>query len=136
MTIPKSWRDDVEQLIAESFFRVDSGEALRGLELVTDDFTLVLPNMTIDREQYAAVMARREEATYATRHCFSNLRSLDASEEAVEVAFVVTAHRLEADAEDTTVSVADFSDCWVPSGGTWRLKSRSIKLVFPIGLGA
>jgi 3-phenylpropionate/cinnamic acid dioxygenase small subunit len=132
----EQWRSEVEQLISESFFRVDSGKAQQGLELVSDDFTLELPNMTIDRAQYAGVMAKREEATYSTRHCFSNLRLTEKTEAGVRVAFVVTAHRLEEDAADTTVTVADFTDHWVLKAETWRLQSRSIRLVFPIGIGA
>jgi 3-phenylpropionate/cinnamic acid dioxygenase small subunit len=132
----EQWRNEVEQLISENFFRVDSGHAQQGLELVSDDFTLELPNMTIDRAQYAGVMAKREEATYSTRHCFSNLRLMEKTDAGVRVAFVVTAHRLEEDAVDTTVTVADFSDHWVLKDDAWSLQSRSIRLVFPIGIGA
>jgi SnoaL-like domain len=136
MKMNQAGRDEVQQLIAESFFRVDSGRADTGIELVTTDFTLILPNITIDHEQYAGLMTKRVEATYTTRHCVSNVRVTLETEEAIEVAFVVTVHRLEEDAVDTTVTVADFADRWVLHDDEHRLQSRSIKPVFPMGLGA
>jgi SnoaL-like domain len=135
MKIGNSPRSEIEQLIAESFHRVDSGKASTGVELVTDNFTLVLPNMTIEREQYVAIMAKRERATYTTRHCFSNLRFGAETDTLVEVEFPVTVHRLNEDEADTAISVADFADRWVSSEGTWRLQSRSVTPVFPMGLG-
>jgi SnoaL-like domain len=132
MTATTTWRNDIEQLIADGFHRVDSGQAGTSPELVTDDFTLVLPSMTLDHGQYVDVMAKRQEATYTTRHCASNLRLLDGTNTSVTVAFVVTAHRLEADATVPVANVADFVDEWVSAGTGWQLRTRTITPAFPV----
>jgi SnoaL-like domain len=125
----------IEQLIAKTFHRVDSGRATSGVELVTKDFTLVVPNTTVDHAQYVAIMAKREAAFYTTRHSFSNTRVLEESDTKVSIAFVVTAHRLNHDETDTSITIADFADDWTLEGDVWRLHSRSITPVFPLGLG-
>jgi hypothetical protein len=130
VTDTNSARRDVEDLIVEGFHAVDTGHATRSL--ATDDFEMILPNMTITGEQYRQFLARREQADYTTRHCVSNVRVLSSGDDQITLAFVVAGHRLNADAAEPIVNVADFVDRWITVDGSWRHRSRSITPAFPV----
>jgi hypothetical protein len=128
----ETWRREVEDLVIAGFHAVDHGELDHAPRYTTDDFEMVLPNMTITGEQYAAFIAQRAQADYTTRHAVSNLRVVDTSSDAITVGYLVTGHRLNAGASAPIVNVADFVDVWQQIDGAWRHRSRSITPAFPI----
>lgn len=121
-----TWRDDIAQLIAENFHAVDSGDAERTVDTVSEDFTMSLGPMVMDRAQYVDAMQRRAQAGHQTRHCFTNLRLVESTDESVTVGFVATVHRLEPTDDQPTVSVSDWTEQWVRTGDSWRLRSRTV----------
>jgi hypothetical protein len=136
MTTALSVHSDLEQLLSESFAWIDHGEADRVPSLCAEGFVLHAPGFDLDLEQFAQTMTVRAAATHATRHQWSNLRILDGDGDgdgdgdAVDVAFVVCAHRREEGADVTTRVVADFTDRWAQTSEGWRLASRTITPVF------
>jgi SnoaL-like domain len=120
----------IEELVVRGFVAVDSGKAGTG-PATTDDFALVLPNMTIEGVGYQAFLVKRATATHTTRHCVSNFRVMDCDDTSATVGFIVTAHRREVGDERATATVADFVDQWVVVDGTWLHRSRSITPAFP-----
>jgi ketosteroid isomerase-like protein len=126
MPTTHSWRDDIVQLIAENFHFVDSGAADRTIDLVSDDFTMTIGSMVLDRAHYIDAMQRRAQADYQTRHCFTNLRLVEAAEDAVTVGFVATVHRLEPTDDQPTVAVSDWTEEWVRCDDSWRVRSRVV----------
>jgi SnoaL-like domain len=128
-------RQLLEQRIAEMFFAVDSGQATKTLDFCTDDFCLSLGSTTVDRVQYAELMAKREQAEYQTRHAFSNPRVITEDGSQITIALLVTAHRLEANASEPKVNLGDFTDKWTYADDDWRLVSRSIQPALLIKAG-
>jgi hypothetical protein len=122
---------EVEQLVLRGFFAVDSG-APDLAPKTAENFELVLPNTTISGDQYRGFVAKRATADYTTRHCVSNFRLVRGSDVAVTVAFIVTAHRLNAGAAAPIVNVADFVDEWTAVDGGWEHRSRDITPAFPV----
>jgi SnoaL-like domain len=129
MGIAAQSAQEVEQLIYTGFHLVDTGK-IGTWSPNTDDFEMVLPNVTLTGEQYAQFVARRAQATYTTRHLVSNVRHLDGDDDSHTVAYVVTAHRLEEGASGPTVMVADFVDTWVRVDDEWRHQRREITPAF------
>ncbi|MDT5304259.1 MAG: SnoaL-like domain [Mycobacterium sp.] len=127
-----SVRADLEQLLSESFAWVDHGEADRLPKLCAEGFSLHAPGVELDLEQFERLMTVRVTAPYATRHQWSNLRVTDIDGDAVDVAFVVCAHRREDGTEATTRMVADFADRWRRTPDGWRLAARTITPVFDV----
>jgi hypothetical protein len=127
-----SVRADLEQLLSESFAWVDHGEADRVPKLCAEGFSLHAPGVELDLEQFEQLMTVRVTAPYATRHQWSNLRVTDIDGDAVDVAFVVCAHRREDGSESTTRMVADFADRWRRTPDGWRLAARTITPVFDV----
>jgi 3-phenylpropionate/cinnamic acid dioxygenase small subunit len=123
-------RMEVEQRIAEQFAAVDGGQATQSLALCSDDFSLMVAGRTMDRSQYEEFMAKREAASYQTRHCFTNVRLTEGTENEMHVAFTVTSHRLEEGADSPSVNVGDFVDSWSRSENGWLLRNRSIAPAF------
>ncbi|MEY2463487.1 MAG: SnoaL-like domain [Acidimicrobiaceae bacterium] len=132
MSREPSVREDLEQLLSESFAWVDHGEADRLPKLCAAGFSLHAPGVELDLEQFEQLMTVRVTAPYATRHQWSNLRVTDIDGDAVDVAFVVCAHRREDGTEATTRMVADFADRWRRTPDGWRLAARTITPVFDV----
>jgi hypothetical protein len=128
------WRDAVEALIVEGFHAVDHGQIAVAERRTTDDFEMILPNMTVTGEQYDQFVAKRAEAHYITRHCVTNVRTVGHGHDEITMSFVVTAHRLNAGADQPIVNVADMVDRWVLVADGWRHRSRSITPAFPVKL--
>jgi hypothetical protein len=130
MSAEPSVRAELEQLLSESFAWVDHGEADRLPKLCAAGFSLHAPGVNLDLQQFEQVMTVRVTAPYVTRHQWSNLRVTDVNGDAVDIAFVVCAHRREDDAETTTRMVADFADRWTRTPDGWRLTARMITPIF------
>ncbi|MDQ1425870.1 MAG: SnoaL-like domain [Acidimicrobiaceae bacterium] len=125
-------RAELEQLLSESFSWVDHGEADRLPKLCGEGFSLHAPGVDLDLQQFEQLMTLRVTAPYATRHQWSNLRVTDVDGDAVDIAFLVCAHRREDGAEATTRMVADFADRWTRTPDGWRLTTRTITPVFDV----
>ncbi|MEA3019239.1 MAG: SnoaL-like domain [Actinomycetota bacterium] len=132
MPAEPSVRAELEQLLSESFAWVDHGEADRLPKVCGEGFVLHAPGTDLDLQQFEQAMTVRVTAPYTTRHRWSNLRVTDVDGAAVDVAFVVCAHRREDGAEVTTQMVADFADRWTRTPDGWRLTARTITPVFDV----
>jgi hypothetical protein len=132
MSAEPSLRAELEQVLSESFAWVDHGEADRLPKLCAEGFSLHAPGVDLDLQQFEQLMTARVTAAYATRHQWSNLRVTDVDRDAVNIAFVVCAHRREDGADDTTRMVADFADRWTRTPDGWRLAVRTITPIFDV----
>jgi hypothetical protein len=126
MRLEPSERKELEQLLSETFAWIDHGEADRIPKLCGEGFALHAPGIDLDLEQFDQMMTLRVAAPYATRHQWSNLRVTDVDGDAVDIAFVVCAHRREDGAEVTTRTLADFADRWTRTPDGWQLTARNI----------
>jgi hypothetical protein len=122
-------RAELEAVVLSGFFGVDHG--ITGMQgPTTDDFEMVLPNMTLSGAMYQGFLAKRAEATYKTRHVVSNMRFVESGSAEVLVTYIVTAHRLNEGADAPAVTVADFVDVFVRSDAGWLHKRRNITPAF------
>ena len=126
MSLELSERKDIEQLLSETFGWIDHGQADQVPKVCAEGFALHGPGVDLDLERFEQLMTVRVAASYATRHQWSNLRVLDADADAVDIAFVVCIHRRDEGADDTTRTIADFTDRWIRTPDGWRLASRTI----------
>jgi hypothetical protein len=126
MSTELSTRTELSQLLSESFWWVDHGEADRVPKLCGEGFALHAPGVDLDREQYEQMMTLRVAATYTTRHQWSNLRILAVDGEAVDIGFIVCVHRRDAETDITTRGLADVADRWIRTPDGWRQLSRTM----------
>lgn len=131
MSLPDSWRSDVEQLIFELFHLVDSGRADETPQFVTDDFTFLLGPHELDRAGYEAAMKNRAAAAHTSRHSVSNIRVVDTGDQTVTLSYITAAHRREPGDEAPHIMVGDCEDEWVHLDDGWKLRRRSMSLAFP-----
>ncbi len=131
MALPSTWRGDVEQMIAEMYFLVDSGRADETPRYVTDDFVFALGPNELDRAGYEAAMEQRAAATHLSRHCATNLRITEQTDTSVTVSYITAAHRREEGDTEHHTMVGDTEDTWVFANSEWKLRRRAMSLAFP-----
>ncbi|MGL5862382.1 MAG: aromatic-ring-hydroxylating dioxygenase subunit beta [Phycicoccus sp.] len=120
--------------LATGYASVDHRTPEVVIAMVTDDFqltTFTLGGKPVDKAGFAEAMERRRQSPAQTRHLVGNIRALDESEHEVRLAYVLTVHRLEPDADATRPHITDVEDTWRRVGDDWRLARRSLTLSFP-----
>jgi hypothetical protein len=84
MLIALSEREEIEQLLSETYAWVDHGEADRLSKLCGEGFALHAPGVDLDLEQFEQRMIVRVAVRCETRHQWSNLRVVDVDGDAVD----------------------------------------------------
>ncbi|MGL5819538.1 MAG: nuclear transport factor 2 family protein [Phycicoccus sp.] len=134
MSTQDSWYMSLPHVIATGYAAVDHRTLDVSTALVTDDFqltTFTLGGEPVDKDGWVEAMERRRASPAETRHLVGNLRALEEQENEVRLGYVLTVHRLEADAEQTRAHVTDVEDTWRRVDGEWRLARRTLTLAFP-----
>ncbi|MGL4178123.1 MAG: nuclear transport factor 2 family protein [Dermatophilaceae bacterium] len=133
MTI-RDWHTSLPGVIATGYAAVDHRTPEVSMALVTDDFqltTFTLGGEPVGKDAWIEAMERRRTSPAETRHLVNNLRALEEAEHEVRLGYVLTVHRLEADAEKARAHVTDVEDTWRRVDDEWRLARRTLTLAFP-----
>jgi hypothetical protein len=134
-------REDIEQLLADFFWRIDRRDAARIADLFTEDGRLIIPNLA-DGMKTTITVAGREALTkqwagrppdLVSRHVFTNLhvRQVSATEATGRCIGLGFRHAGPGMGLATPVIVNDQDDLYERgSDGLWRFREKRITVTF------
>ncbi len=122
-------RQAVEQVVLDTFWLVDHGEADLVTRHCAPDFTMEALGMVLDLETFTATMAQRVDAPYESRHLVSNFRAERLDDGRLAAHYYVVAHRTDSPDPLVAQAISDWHDVFVPDGdGGWLISSRRLEI--------
>lgn len=122
-------RQAIEQLVLDTFWLVDHGEADLVTRHCAPDFTMEALGMVLDLDTFTATMAQRVEAPYESRHLVTNFRAERLDGGRLGARYHVVAHRTDSPDPLVPQAISDWNDVFVQDGeGGWLISSRRIEL--------
>lgn len=128
-TVSADERQAVEQLVFDTFWLVDHGQADQVPRLCAPGFTMEALGMVLDLDTFTATMAQRVDAPYESRHLVSNFRAERLPDGRLSARYHVVAHRTDSPDPLVPQAISDWTDVYVSDGeGGWLISSRRIEL--------
>ena len=133
--IDTALREELGDLITAFGWYADHGEAIKIPGLFTEDGRISAPGMDVEGEANLTELfeARAKQTDRLSRHLWSNMKILSASDGCIELVVTATTYIGSGDKPATpeTYVVGDSYETFEKnSEGAWRFKERRLDLIF------